>query len=205
MAPPDRRRRPRRPTFERLEARRVPSTGAASPAFATPDRAVVVRQSGPVALKQARFVAALGGSYTIGPGRLAGQAWQTYLVGSGTANAFLRGDFQLAFATPSDPSGPALGLATLVPRDNFQTGSLLVLDLESRGPADPLGRTTRFTWTVNDASSGTFANADGEGTLELRLVPGGRVPRPARESGRVATLFLGTLRGPDTGNLLRLR
>lgn len=193
------------PIFEGLEERRIPSGAAPRGAgFATLFREVSGSQSGPAPLKRAAFVSAMAGRYFIGHGRLPGQALQTYLVGAGTASAFLHGDFQLAFATPSDPSAPAQGLATFVPKNNFFTGSLLILELESDGPIDPRGRTTRFTWTVNDASSGTFANAMGQGTLQVRFLPSGRGPRPAIESGRVATLFRGTLMGPDTGNLLRL-
>ena len=45
------------------------------------------------------------------------------------------------------------------------------------------GRPTRFTWTVNGSSGGTFSGATGQGTVEIRYQPGGKLPDRARSAG----------------------
>jgi hypothetical protein len=187
-----------RPVVEGLDGRVLLSLARVGPP------SLRALQSEQLVLKRGTLASAMSGSYFVGPSRIEGQSLQTYFAGAGTANAFLHGNFQLAFATPSGPSESAKGIATLVPRNNFQTGNLLVLDLESDGPVDPNGRTAQFTWTVNDSSGGMFANAEGQGTLQIRYVPRGRGPRPAIENGQVATIFRGELSGPDTANLIRI-
>src|SRR4051795_11579421 len=107
------------------------------------------------------FFAAFTGTYTVGRGRIPGQALRTYLNGAGTSNTFLHGQVQVAIAVPEDPAQSLAGTASLFDKNYAATGNILVLDLQSPSPPGPAGRPTELSWTVGEGSSGTFTGADG--------------------------------------------
>jgi hypothetical protein len=145
------------------------------------------------------------GTFLTGPARYTNQASQTYLSGGGTSNFFLHGDVQLAFATPKDDSQAAGGVAALIVKNVDTTGNELDLNLlADPSSRDRAGRFTRFSWTVSDSSGGTFTNAVGEGTLEIRYRPGGKIPAHATSAGKVALIFQGTVNTNGVQNILRV-
>ncbi len=185
------------PVLEALEARELPSL---APVFwLRPPRIgrplVIVRPPEPPIPRagtpglltphertRQNFAAAFSGSFTTGPGRFTDQLNQTYIRAGGTSTAFLKGNVQIAFFTPVDPSEPITGTATIYPSNTSSTGSLLILDLEGE-PGDARdGHPAHLRWTVNDASSGLFALSEGEGSLDLRLRPSQRGPLGARRA-----------------------
>ncbi|MBX6314278.1 MAG: hypothetical protein IRY99_15405 [Isosphaeraceae bacterium] len=209
--------------IEALEARDLPSiapglAGLRPPLPLRPGRPILVQGSAvmgggsgmemgePTPHEQARrkFAAAFKGRYTIGPGRTFDQKSQTFLSAGGTATAFLHGEVLLAVFTPQDPSQPITGTASLFDRDYPQTGNLLILDLQGDPSSERNGRPTHLTWTVNDNSSGTFAGAEGQGTVELSYVPRGKLPPRATGAGLGFVQFRGELNTNGTTNPLRV-
>jgi hypothetical protein len=154
------------------------------------------------------FKAVFYGPYIIGPPRFSGDVSQTYTNSGGTASAFLHGNLQLGFQTPSAASQGPAGSATLFPKDYLMTGSFLMLRLQG-DPTDARdGRATSFNWSVTSASSGAFTNASGSGTLQLVYHPGppdgGYLHAHGRGTGNVSAIFRGTLILDGTANPLRL-
>src|SRR4051812_31612364 len=185
------------PAVERLESRRLLSGGAAA---GTPGHTPLagrapsaLQSSGPSGDTSSTppdrtrqgFFAAFTGSYAVGPGRIEGQAVQTYLNVAGTSSTFLHGQAQVAVATPTDPTQGLTGSATLLDKNYAQTGNFLMLDLQGDPRPRPDGRPARLSWTVANSSSGTFAGAEGQGTLLISYHPGGRRPAHALDWGKV--------------------
>ena len=151
-----------------------------------------------------RFEARFAGSFATGPGRYTDQAAQTYSQGGGTSNTFLHGDLQMVVFSPLDPAQPTTGLAALIDKNVADSGNLLLLDLVGDpSSVDRGGRPTRLTWTVNDGSGGSFQGASGEGTVEIRYRPGGKLPPRARSAGSVGVIFRGQLATLGVVNVLR--
>jgi hypothetical protein len=151
------------------------------------------------------FFAAFTGSYTVGPGRIDGQALRSYMNVAGTSSTFLHGQAQVAVAIPTDSTLGPTGSATLLDKNYAQTGNFLMLDLQSDPQPIPDGRPTRLTWSVANSSSGTFAGAEGQGTLVVSYHPGGRRPSHALDWGRVGVQFRGQITLNGTTNPLRVR
>src|SRR5262245_27675209 len=142
--------------------------------------AEVARQPTPHELAREAFVAKFAGRFVTGPGRFTDQASQSFIKGAGTSSAFLHGNLQMVVYTPIDPTGQTTGLAALIVKNVSNTGNLLVLDLQGRSDShDRSGHPTRFNWTVDGSSGGTFSSATGQGTVSIRYVPGGKLPRRA--------------------------
>ncbi len=119
------------------------------------------------------------------------QASQVFIKGGGISSAFLHGDVQMAAYTPVAPGMTTTGLAVLIVKNVTNSGNLLVLDLVGdTSTLDRAGRPTRFNWTVNGASGGTFSGATGQGTLEVRYQPDGRAQARA---GSVGLIFRGSI------------
>jgi hypothetical protein len=202
----DRQRRRSAPTLERLEARDLPTapTFLVRPPDAARVAAADAAQPTPHELARRAFVAKFSGRFTTGPGRLTDQSSQTFINGGGTSSAFLHGDLQMAVYTPRDPSAGTTGTAALIVKNVSNSGNLLVLDLVGDATAvDPAGRPTRFTWTVNGGSGGAFSGAVGQGTVEIRYRPGGKVPRRATSAGGAGVIFQGSIDTNGVTNVLR--
>jgi hypothetical protein len=154
--------------------------------------------------KRQAFTALFKGPYVVGAGRFTDQRSQIYISGGGTSNMFLHGNLQLGLFTPSDTSQSTTGLASLADKNVSDTGNILILDLVANPESvDRRGRPTEFTWTVNAASGGAYALATGQGTLQVRYFPGGRLPARAREAGTAGLVFKGQIYTTGITNLLR--
>jgi len=91
----------------------------------------------------------------------------------------------------SHDDGMTTGLAVLIVKNVTNSGNLLVLDLVGdTSTLDRAGRPTRFNWTVNGASGGTFSGATGQGTLEVLYRPDGRAQA---RTGSVGLIFRGSV------------
>lgn len=203
------------PRVERLESRDLPtaptllagSTGAslaASLAPSTQQAADVAQVPTPREQLREAFSARFAGSFVTGRGRFTDQASQTFLKGGGNSNAFLHGDLQMAFYPPKDPADPTPGTAALIVKNVSNSGNLLVLDLQGDGQSfDRAGRPTRFTWTVDGSSGGTFSGATGQGTVQISYRPSGRLPGGATGAGSFGATFRGSIMTTSVTNVLR--
>jgi hypothetical protein len=204
-------RRPLRLLVERLEGRDLPTAPAllAGPVSSV-NLGSLLAQAGPQAtatvphlptpheLARQKFAAKFSGSFITGRGRFSDQASQTFIKGGGTSNDFLHGDLQMAVYTPIDPAGETTGIAALIVKNVSNSGNLLILDLRGdTASLDHTGRPTRFTWTVNGSSGGTFSGAAGEGTVEIRYRPGGKL------AARAGVIFRGRIETNGVTNVLR--
>jgi hypothetical protein len=154
------------------------------------------------------FSARFQGGFVVGTPRAAGQVSQTYMFGGGNSSAFLHGDVQLAYFTPSDPTQPTYGQATMIVKNVSNTGNILVVDLTAvAGAVDRHGRPTQFTWTQNPASGGAFSQGTGSGTMRLIYSPGhfpgqGNLHN-AFYGGHLGVIFQGTIGTTNLNNTLR--
>lgn len=206
-------KRPYLPGFERLEIREVltapvllaghlrQSSGFASalaaldPSGAPPTQREKLREA---------FSARFKGDFTTGPGRFTDQSSQTYIFGGGNSNMFLHADLQLGYYTYKDPSQPATGLASLIVKNVGNTGNQLNLDLVGDPSSiDRRGRYTRFSWTVDAGSGGTYSGATGQGTLRLIYMPGGKFAKRAYGGGTAGAIFTGSVYTNGVSNILR--
>jgi hypothetical protein len=212
-------RRPQRfaPGVEGLEIRQVPSTSSliattsllATTRGAGPGGSVTAfSTSNPIPLLFRPFLAKFRGPLVVGAPRAAGQLSQTYMFGGGNSTAFLHGDLQLGFFTPTDPAQPIIGQATLTVKNVANTGNQLIVDLTSvPGAVDRHGRPTQFTWIQNSASGGIFTNGAGSGTMQLIYSPG-RFPGQSHlhqivSAGNAGVIFRGTLGTTNLNSTLR--
>jgi hypothetical protein len=149
------------------------------------------------------FVAKFIGPYTIGPGRFTDQASQVFVLGTGGSNQSLHMNLQMGFFPPADPTGTTTGVAALFPKNVAQTGSLLALGLAGPARGNLRGIPTHFTWTVDSNSGGLYLAAGdfgtGQGTLDIRLIPGGKVPQGASGAGEAIVVVRGLV---NTGGML---
>jgi hypothetical protein len=128
---------------------------------------------------------------------------QTYIYGGGTSSAFFHGNFELAAFSPADPTtGQVTGTATLFVKNVANSGNALSLSLIGVPPADSYSPPTLMAWTVNGASGGVFANATGQGTVEIHYAPGGHLPQRATTAGKAFLIFRGQVQTTGTSNNL---
>jgi hypothetical protein len=151
------------------------------------------------------FVAIFYGPYIIGPPRYTGDLSQTYANAGGVSSAFLHGNIQLGFQTPSSASQGPTGTATLFPKNYMLTGSNLVLQIQGDPTQPRNGRPTMLNWTVSSGSS-AFNGASGSGTLQLIYHPGngGFLHASGWGRGNVSLIFRGVLFLNGTSNPLRI-
>ena len=110
----------------------------------------------------------MSGGFVTSPGRYVGEPLQGEIVATGGSNQSLRLNAQMQFFNYSEPTAAPTGQIALSPKNVSSTGNLLILDLTSDGTNFSHGLATRYTWTVNPASGGLYANATGSGTLGVR-------------------------------------
>ena len=157
----------------------------------------------PHELARERFTAAFDGPYLAGPPRFVGQGKQLLIIGKGTSSAFLRGNLQIGLTLPASPTGTITGQANLIDLNSSNSGNQLGLDLTGSAQAvDRLGRPTHLTWTVNGNSGGTFAAAIGQGTLDIRYLPGLQ-RHHGKGDGTALTSFRGRIFVSGVSNTLR--
>src|SRR5262249_51197603 len=123
--------------LERLDTRELLSLSApllaASPMFRRPVNFADLDTRTPHERARERFSAVFSGQYQLGAGRTTDQAFQIYLSGGGSSNAFLHGDVQLALFRPTDPTAQITGTATLLDKNVGSSGNYLLIDIT----ADP--------------------------------------------------------------------
>ncbi len=199
MGIPQQGRRPRRATVrvECLETREVLSTtlgvGLAEPA-GVPASAKIVSIRSLRTTVPLPFTAKFAGDYNTSTKNTLPGTTKTFLSGGGLSNRFLHGDYQMLVVDPGTGSADnATATAALFVKNVSNSGNLLVLDLVGDPVSrDAAGRLTRFTWTVNDGSGGTFSGSQGAGTATIRYPKvGARGIAPRNGSARIA--FTGTL------------
>lgn len=151
------------------------------------------------------FTAIFYGPYIIGPPRYTGYVSQTYASAGGFSTAFLRGNVQLGFQTPSSASQGPTGTATLFPKNYMLVSSILTLQIQGDPTQPHDGRPTMLNWVVS-TGSGAFTGASGSGTLQLIYRPGngGFLHASGWGRGNVALIFRGVLFLSGTNNALRI-
>jgi hypothetical protein len=208
-------RRKLRLGVERLEGRDLPTApallaGTVAPVHPgstlsqTQAAAAVPPEPTPHELARQKFVAKFSGSFITGPPRFTDQASQTFIQGGGTSSAFLHADLQMGVYTPVDPNHETTGIAALIPKNVSNSGNILVFDLQGDTTSlDRMGRPTRFTWTVDSSSGGTFSGSTGEGTVEIRYWRGGKLPPRAWSAGGAGVIFRGRIETNGVTGILR--
>jgi hypothetical protein len=176
--------------------------GPSSPTPMTPSKSTVHRQI---------FVARWEGQYTVGPPRFSDRASTIHIYGvSGGSNQFLKGKFQIAIFPPSDPNATptpgdpyanqVTGVASLVPQNVLQSGSQLVLDLNSGSGtvAASADMPTQLSWTYDfNASAGAYAAPvgflQGAGIADIKYIPDPRPLPGTMGSGKAIVTFQGLI------------
>jgi hypothetical protein len=162
-------------------------------------------------LKNQLFTAQWEGLYTVGSPRFSDRAStiHAYAV-SGGSNQFLKGKLNITLFPPADPSATptpgnpyanqVTGIAGLFPQDLLQSGSVLVLDLNSTpGPgSNPLTLPTELSWTYDkNASAGGFAApqqfTQGTGSLMIKWIPDAHPLPGTMGSGKMIVKFVGLI------------
>jgi hypothetical protein len=151
------------------------------------------------------FTASFTGQAFFGPGRTTDEASQAYFIGTMTSSAFFHGRFQMDFFVPNDPTQPVTGQAALSDRNISNSGNQLIVDLTSTAPAGQAPQPTQWTWTVNGASGGTFANATGQGTARVFYRHLTRPDAHGTSSGVATVLFRGLVNTTGINNVLKNR
>lgn len=146
----------------------------------------------PSELRREQFVARYVGPYSVVPGRTSTEARQTLIQGAGTANTMLHSDIQIRLVTPEDKSLPIGGVATIFDR-NINTNTVLGFDLAvSQQDVDRGGRPNRIPTVTIDAniSAGTYVESYGQGSIQIRYLPGGRhsVPGALSQGTAIVTI-----------------
>ena len=157
----------------------------------------------PHELAREQFRATFSGPYLAGPPRFVGQGKQLLIIGNGNSSAFLRGNVQIGLFLPATPTGTITGTANLEDLNVTNSGNQLGLDLQgSAQDVDRFGRPTHLTWTTNGNSGGTFTGAIGQGTLDIRYLPGLQ-RHHGKGDGTALTLFKGRVFVTGVNNVLR--
>jgi hypothetical protein len=165
----------------------------------------------PAEVRRETITATWEGEYVVGPPMFSDRASRIYFHAvSGGSNAFLKGKFQMllfppanpdATPTPGDPyANQVTGLAGLIPQNYLETGSLLVLDINSTPGLvsnPPNGLPTHLTWTYDLASAGGFTAVvgftQGTGTLDIKYLPDARPQPGTLGSGHFIVQFQGLI------------
>ncbi len=154
------------------------------------------------------------GTYTVTPGRFAGQAETIKFVSRALrSNQSLRGKAQVILfpaanaanaAGNVDTTAPFFGTAALVPQNTLYSGETIVLDIEGNPSNNPRpgtasynaqGLPTHAVWVPDTASGTGYTGAtgfnQGYGYMDAVYTPD-RNPRPGTSaSGKVTVLFQG--------------
>ena len=143
------------------------------------------------------------GTYTVGPGRTSTEAAQTFIQAAGTTNTMLHSDIQMLIITPKDPSTPFGAVATIFDR-NLNSNTTLGFDLLApQQNVDRGGRPNHFPSLTTDVniSSGVYADAFGQGVVNIQYIPEGR--HGAIDKGRAIVTIHAQIYSSDTSFILR--
>jgi len=164
-------RRRRRPAFESLEARDLPSShplGPALPGHHYPAPGVqqfvsILYPTGtpqPTAAEVAResFVVKGSGHYTIGPGHFSTQSISIHGYGKpATSNISRKMHFQFLIFEPTDTTQPVTGTINFTAGNYLQNGANLILALAGPTGTEVHGLPTHLYWAHAAASGTAFA------------------------------------------------
>jgi hypothetical protein len=227
----DRSRRRRAPRLEHLEARDLPTftlihhatlAGPGSLANLASNAASVARASGvqnaptpadttgtltPHEVERQTFVGRFKGNYTIGPGRTTAQALQLSSLGYGGSNGTSFLWTTMRITVPTDPTQPVTGLVYIIGKNVGTTGTQLFIDLQGvAGSPEFDGIPTQYTWTVDPASSGIFANVagygTGQGTMNVQFFRPGPGQIPGTRMGQMNFAINGLIDTSGSSNLI---
>ena len=138
--------------------------GNADPRLLAPQGQPTQRQ-----LNRTFFRASFEGPFNVLPGRTDTEARQVFIRGKGTSSGFLHGNIQIHLVVLRDPTAPVIGTSAQQDR-NINSAGVLGFDL-SGDPrlVDPQGLPTNFSYTIDiNLSAGTFTEASGQGTMQIR-------------------------------------
>jgi hypothetical protein len=123
-------------------------------------------------LNRTFFRASYEGPFNLLPGRTDTEARQVFIRGTGTSTAFLHGTIQIHLVVLQDQTAPVIGTSSQQDR-SINNGGLLGFNLNGDPQLlDKHGLPTNLTYTIDiNVVSGTFADASGQGTLQIRYTP----------------------------------
>ncbi len=159
----------------------------------------------PGQVRRQQFTARFEGPYSVVPGRTTTQASQTLIQGAGTSTTMLHSDIQIRIVTPTDPSLPIGGVSTIFDR-NINSNTALGLDLSApQQDVDRGGRPNRFpTVTIDvNASSGTYVEAYGQGTINIHYIPSGEHTPGVTSQGTAIVTVHANIYSPNASYILR--
>jgi hypothetical protein len=138
--------------------------GSADPSLLAP-----LGQPTQTELNRTFFRASYEGPFNVLPGRTDTEARQVFIRGTGTSTAFLHGNIQIHLVVPQDPTAPVLGTSSQNDR-NINTSGILGFDLTGDPQLlDSHGLPTTLNYTIDiNLASGPFAEASGQGTMQIR-------------------------------------
>lgn len=189
---------------ERLEPRALLATHSlANPAvlaMATPEVSAALTTPEPTAREIARqhYSGVFQGSYLIGPGQYTNQAATIRIEASGHSNQSYNANMQMILLTPRDHvNGTTTGAANVAARNVATSGTSLIINITAPPPTSRGGLPTSGTWTVSGGSGGAYSAVgpfgEGSGTVTMRYIANGKVPKGARGAGRVLVLLQGQI------------
>src|SRR5262249_12697372 len=114
-------------------------------------------------LARQTFIGRYKGNYVIGPGRTSDQALQLSALGYGGGNQARFWWTDMRITVPKAPSQPVTGVIYIISRNVGTTGTQLFLDLVGDRATAVNGIPTFYTFAVDPASSGIYAQAGGYG------------------------------------------
>ena len=212
-----------------FEARAFATTTTAPAAYAAktslPDLQPPPTNPTPAEVAREYFVAKFVGTYTIGPGRFAGQALTIHASSrvEGGSNQFLKGKAQLLLSTPVDPTtGQTTGLVTLFSQNYLQSGSSVIIDvgrtdqpgvtaIQTGGPTTLSGvgglqLPTQAPWALDTTSAGAYTApaqfVQGGGELSIVYTPDKKPKAGTLGSGKVVFLLQGLLNNSSILNVV---
>lgn len=144
------------------------------------------------------LIAKFTGSYILGPPRFTNQAFQIAIKGSGGSNQSFHNSILMgSFIPRSLTKGTISGVASIMPKNIAETGSMLVLDLTGNPNYLFHGLPTHYTWTADSNSGGIYlAGAGfniGTGTLDIHFIPNGKLRSRAFGGGKVQIVVQGII------------
>jgi hypothetical protein len=178
----------------------VPQGPSGTPTAPLPDAAGGLPTSHEV--RRQTYVARFKGNYIIGPGRFTDQAAQLGSNGYGGSTFDFHLWSNMRLVDPTDPAVAPTGQMYLIPWHVGTTGSQLYLDLTGDRATAVNGFPTHYTWTVDPASSGLYANATGQGTLDIKFFRPGPGPQPGMQQGQLQYAINGFVNVTGISNVI---
>jgi hypothetical protein len=156
------------------------------------------------------FTARWSAEYTIGPPRFTDRESTIHIWSKdGGSNAFLIGKLDMLLFPPANPAATpnpgnpyanqVTGVSGLFAQNYLQTGSLVVLDLNSTpgAGANPDALPTQLSWTFDANGAGAFVAprgfTQGAGQLDLQWIPDAHPVAGSLGSGKVIVTFQGVI------------